>query len=213
MITAVKSQSQFINSITHFPANPTSADTVYFYADVDFPTGNCDEHTQFSGVLGQDVYAGAVHCVGMLTFICNHIDTFKIDPLPAGNYNFTFSVSHGALPSPCNPTSSGATDSVGFIVTSAASVPFITNGNHNLLIFPNPAGNTIKLQMSNEIANSKNKSLVIYSVDGKEIANRKLENRNPDKEINISQLTGGMYFCKLISENSVTDSVKLIVIK
>src|SRR6185436_13034128 len=107
-------QAQWINSITRFPANPTSADTIYFYADLSFPSGNCDEHNQFSGVNGQDVYAAAVHCIGSLTFICSYTDTFKIDPLPAGNYNFTFTVLYGSLPSPCNPTGNGATDSSTF---------------------------------------------------------------------------------------------------
>jgi hypothetical protein len=81
------------------------------------------------------------------------------------------------------------------------------------LIFPNPAGNTIKLQMADAIAHAKNKSFVIYSAEGKEIGSRKLEVGDKNSEVNISDLSNGIYFCKVITENSAGNEIKLIVIK
>ncbi|HKR04299.1 MAG TPA: T9SS type A sorting domain-containing protein [Bacteroidia bacterium] len=213
LITSAGVNAQWINSITHVPLNPTSTDTIYFYTDLSFPSGNCNEHTQFSGVLGQNVYAGAVHCLGMLTFICSYTDTFKIDPLPAGVYNFTFQVLYGGLPSPCTPTSAGVTDSIPFTVSSASAVPSVSSGTQDFMMLPNPAGNTIKLNMTDKIAAAKNKSLVIYSVEGKEIRNWGLENNKLENEIDISYLNNGIYLCNVVTENYASEMVKLIVIK
>jgi hypothetical protein len=213
LFTSVAAHAQWINSITLIPANPTPADTLHFYADLSFPSGNCDEHSDITIYSLPYIGVFSLHCLGMLTFICSHTDTFKFDPLPVGNYTFVFHVDIGELPSPCIANGPGATDSISFSVSSASSIPLITNGNHDLLIFPNPAGNTIKLQMSNEILKTINKSLSIYSMEGKEIGNWKLEVSKQENEINISELPGGIYFCKIAAENTVSDNVKLIVIK
>jgi type IX secretion system substrate protein len=214
LVSVASSRSQWINSITHVPANPASADTIYFYADLSFPSGTCNEHTQLSGVAAPYVYAGALHCLGMLTFICNYTDTFKIDPLPAGNYTFVFHLDAGGLPSPCTPgIVTGPTDSVQFTVSPVTLVSQVKSGKQDVMIFPNPAGNTIKLQMSNDFSNKKNKSLVIYSVEGLEIGSRKLEAGDQDSEVNISDLSNGIYFCRVITENSASNEIKLIIIK
>ncbi|MEO8148026.1 MAG: hypothetical protein ABI723_10335 [Bacteroidia bacterium] len=84
--------AQWINSLTISPSNPKTTDTIYVYADCSFSSGSCDEHSQFFNVSGNNIYSGATHCIGGFTFICGATDSFSINPLPAGNYNFIFNV-------------------------------------------------------------------------------------------------------------------------
>lgn len=81
--------AQFINSISTSPQQPTTSDTIYIYPTVSFGYRWVVKITQFISINGNNITASATHCLGMLTVICTTTDTFKIDPLPAGNYTFT----------------------------------------------------------------------------------------------------------------------------
>jgi hypothetical protein len=116
--------AQWINGITYAPPNPTANDSIVFYVSLSFPSGSCDEHTQFHTVNGPIVDAYALHCLGMLTVICPYTDTFAIGQLPAGAYWFRFHVDIGGLPFPCTPgINPGPTDSVPFVVSPVTALP------------------------------------------------------------------------------------------
>ena len=91
-----------ITSLSFSPQNPTTLDTLYFYADLSFPSSNCESLNQSHSWSGNQVVASSLHCLGMLTAICYDTDTFKLDPIPAGTYTFELALSAGYLPS-CTP--------------------------------------------------------------------------------------------------------------
>ncbi len=132
------SQAQWIQSLTVFPPSPTINDTIMVLADCGFPSGNCDNHTQYHFVNGNTINGGALHCLGMLSIICNHTDTFLINPLPAGNYTFHFQLDAGYGIAPCTPgIIAGPTSDVNFTVSSATGISEYIPTDE-VMLYPNP---------------------------------------------------------------------------
>ncbi|MCY7363574.1 MAG: T9SS type A sorting domain-containing protein [Ignavibacteria bacterium] len=191
--------AQWINSLTISPANPTTNDSIFIYADCSFPSGSCDEHSQTLYISAGYIYGQATHCLGMLTFICSTTDTFKIIPLPAGTYSFLFNANAGTLPSPCTPgINPGPTDSLTFIVTDATGLPDIDGKNFQFNLFPNPAKDKLKLKCKDESLLNKNTSLIIYSLTGQQLSKYDIT----DKEIliDVSTFPTGTYLLRIAGE-------------
>jgi hypothetical protein len=75
------------------------------------------------------------------------------------------------------------------------------NSLSELVISPNPASNVIRVS-NNKVPIATYK---IYSLDGKMQASQQFENT-----IDISQLTSGLHFITLISEEGITQTEKFI---
>lgn len=174
--------------------SPTTNDTVTFYVALSFPSGTCDQHYQGLNINVNKIEAFALHCLGMLTYICNHTDTFKVNPLPAGSYSFHFQLDAGMLPSPCTPgIIPGPSDSITFVVSpltginDAAEEWINVNWNGNELIIEN---------------NFEEKcQLVILDVSGKLIRS---EIVNPGNfRLNVAALSKGRYQYSVTSKNKI----------
>ena len=205
-VTILSSPAQWINSITMSPAVPTELDTIYFYANVDFPSGGCNDKMMSSGVSLPYLYGGALHCLGPLAFICNDIDTFKFDPLPPGSYTFIYQVDAGGGPSPCTPgIVPGPSDSVGFTVFPVVNINE-TGLDNSFQLFPNPATDfTILILKNNSTENQKLKILGLNGRLVKELAVRK------NMKIDTSDLENGIYLIQLFENNSLLGNSKLII--
>lgn len=118
--------AQSINSLTVYPTQPGVNDSVYLIANCNFPAGSCDQHTQGASISGNVISAWAIHCIGMLSVICNATDTINLGVLPAGNYTANFQLDHGMMPSPCTagivPGPSATTGFTVSLVTNATNV-------------------------------------------------------------------------------------------
>lgn len=181
--------AQWINSITIHPASPSSLDTLTLLAECSFPSAGCSDHTKYFSIVGNDIYANAIHCLGPMTVICNFTDTFKIDPLPAGNFTFHLQVDGGFGPSPCTPgIVPGPIDSVSFVVSPFTDIQeFI--GQDEVYAFPNPVKD--RFQIVGLSDSEFPVQLEIFSISGKSIKN--LVNENVNYDFNISELPGGIY--------------------
>lgn len=198
LLSAKIAHAQWINSLTVVPATPNTLDTIYVYADLSFSSGTCDQHTQFLSASPPNIYASALHCNGMLTFICSHTDTFKIDPLPAGMYNFIFHVDAGALPSPCTPgIIAGPTDSISFTVNSVITIPDYSTTKNDFLIYPNPASEFVFI--SSEYKEIEHVEVIITDVLGKTcIRIPTCESKyKPQAKLDISDFSQGIYFIQV----------------
>jgi PKD repeat protein len=119
ILSTLPLRAQFINSLQVLPANPTTEDTLLFLANCTFSSMGCATYTQSINVLGNDIYAQAMHCLGMATAMCDYTDTFKVDPLAAGTYRFIYQVDVGFGGPPCTPgIAPGPTDTLAFVVDS-----------------------------------------------------------------------------------------------
>ena len=90
-IFSFNTRAQMSGSITNiscYPANPTTNDTIYLYVDYYFNASPCDMFTSSHSVTGNTIFASSLHCLGMLTAMCNTTDTFMILPLSVGTYIF-----------------------------------------------------------------------------------------------------------------------------
>jgi len=95
--------AQSITNITQWPTNPSSNDTIYFYADLQFPSSDCQLDFASHTIVGNTIIANTQHCLGMLFAMCNATDTFMLLPLPAGSYTFDLTLTSGSGGPPCTP--------------------------------------------------------------------------------------------------------------
>ena len=196
---AIKAQSSIV-SLTVFPANPTTTDTIYIYAELVFPNSNCVLDFKASSVNGNNIMAATQHCMGMLPAICSATDTFEIDPLPAGNYNFILTLSSGYGGPPCSPgIVPDDFDTISFIVTGPVG-DRETGNNSDLVLFPNPAIKIIDLQLQ-----KGDQQISIYNLTGKIVYEEKLHviKNNTQKAIDISHLPKALYIIKITGEQDV----------
>jgi hypothetical protein len=165
LFVTIPAQAQWINSLTVLPSNLTPTDTITVLANCSFPAGGCSDHTKTLSIAGNSINASALHCLGVLTVICNYTDTFKIPPQPIGNYTFYFQLDAGQGPSPCTPgIVAGPSDSVSFVVSPATGLQ-IENALSNAVVVPNPSNDFILLIGIDEAHYPL--SYELFSVDGK----------------------------------------------
>lgn len=132
-----------ITGFTVDPVNPSNTDTIYVYADLSFTSGGCAVDNQSFSVNGFTIQANAHHCIGGLTYICNTVDTFKINPLPDGTYNFNLSLTSGAAPGPCTPGIVPDDDST--VTFSVGGSGFEDEAAAPISIYPNPVQSELHL--------------------------------------------------------------------
>jgi hypothetical protein len=210
LLSCSEARSQWINSISISPQFPSSIDTIYIYADCSFPSGSCDQHIQGVVPNGNTLQAFATHCIGMLTFICNYTDTFKLDPLSPGNYLFDFQVNSGSLPSPCNPgIAPGPKDSLRFTVTSANFVHTLTAGAYS--IYPNPSNGKFYLKRKPGLNPIGEESYFVYDPFGKVACQGVLHSQM--QELDISNLNDGVYLLQINQgQQTSLQTLKLVLI-
>ena len=193
-------KSQSILNISYSPLNPGPMDTIYFYADLEFPSGACPLSNSSSSTVGNTVFANSLHCVGMLQVICNTTDTFMVEPLPVGNYTFDMTISSGAGPVPCSPGIVPNDNRITNFVVASLNVNE-SQTNLNIEIAPNPSTGIYKLSNVNQ------KQLIIYDILGNQML--KHTPLVKDYQLDLSAYPEGMFLLKIIA-NNVTETHRLI---
>jgi hypothetical protein len=187
-------QAQTILNIYSVPANPTTADSVTIFADCQFNSGTCNQHTQGHGFMtATDIGAWALHCLGALTVICTHTDTFPLGILPAGNYNFTFTLDEGFGGPPCTPgIVPGPNDTYSFTVSLPTSME--EQDENAFTMYPNPANSELRIQN----AELRIKGIDIYSAFGKKLSSQQPTASSQEQVvIDVSAFPTGIYFVQL----------------
>mgnify|MGYP003601147020 FL=1 len=114
-------------------------------------------------------------------------------PLVAGNNVFTlqFFCSTGVQ---CNPTLQVVVVGIGPLSVNES------NSANNFKIFPNPATDTFTIETENDI-----KSVEIYSIQGQKVLT------SNSKNIDVSNLSKGMYMVRIEDSNNAIATQKLVV--
>lgn len=88
----------------------------------------------------------------------------------------------------------------------------IIEGSENNIvnIFPNPA--TDKAYLSGNLSSFKKSGLLITNTQGQNIRSFELDNRNFEHQFSVQDLPDGIYFYKIVSDNVIHSSGKLVVI-
>lgn len=199
--------AQTILNITKMPASPTTNDTITFIADCRFSSGNCDPYIMNLSYGGNNVYASALHCLGVLSFICSYADTFKIPPLAAGSYNFIFHLEAGYGFS-CTPgIVAGPTDTLPFVVSSTTGVIENVVQSPYFLLTPNPSDGTINIQIAGLFDNDISTELEFFNLSGEKVASCLITQRENRIKTN---LCSGVYLCRF--KNNPSSVQKLVII-
>ena len=117
-----------ITNISCYPANPTTHDTIYLYVDCSFGSSSCDMLTSSHSVTGNTIFASSLHCLGMLTAMCNTTDTFIILPLSVGTYIFNMTLSSGFGGPPCTAGIVADDNQLFSFSVSSAQTPCVLTG-------------------------------------------------------------------------------------
>jgi hypothetical protein len=188
-------QAQYINNISIYPANPTSNDSILLIGSCYFQSGTCNQKTLNYSIINETIDCDALHCIGMLTYICYDEDTFSIGKLPAGNYTYRYFVNAGFGFNPCTPgIVPGPMDSLNFTVTTASG---ISNPSYQeFIIGPNPCADFLEIKYySNE-----EKQISIIDMTGKVCLEEVKVGNNI--QINTDAIASGLYILKSQSKTT-----------
>jgi hypothetical protein len=204
LLFSLSMQSQTIMQLYTVPANPTTNDQVMVVAAMMFPSASCDEKfLAVTNMGGNRFDAGAMHCVGMLSVVCNDNDTFLLGQLTAGTYRFFLQEDMGMLPAPCSPgIVPGPVDSIDFTVTLATGLDEI--GDNGINLFPNPV---VSLVTVSDIVPERDLVLKLFSLKGQEVYSGDV--RNGDV-IDLTYLTEGIYITEVWSQSELIFRKKLM---
>jgi hypothetical protein len=180
------------------PQNPTTADMIYLVADVSFTSGPCNQKTTNFSQNGNTFYAFALHCIGPLSVICNETDSFPAGVLPAGNYQFTFSVDAGFGGPPCNPgIVPGPSNTISFTVTAVTGIQ--ETRDHNILF--TLSDNILFIKPPSDL-NADKSQVYIYSTSGQQVI---ISDVTGENSLDLSGLAPGIYTALYISGSERSD--------
>lgn len=208
-ITTTSFSQGTILGITTDPVNPIETDTIWVYADVQFGTGDCLPDQLNSSVVGNTIFCGGHHCLGLLTVICTYTDTFMVLPQAPGTYTVDFTLTSGQGGPPCTPgIIPDDTMTFSFVVDSLPD----TSGNsiNELLakrftVFPNPSNGQFMVQTSdNDLINARYE---IYGLEGSLIG------RYTITELNAVHLSSGTYMIQAITQEGIRSTGKRIIVQ
>lgn len=202
------SQGQ-IMSITVDPANPTTNDLVTVYVDLMFNSGGCAMDNQGNSTTGNTTTAYAMHCVGMLTVMCDVTDTFDLGYLQAGNHTFNFTLSSGSGGAGCSPgIVPDDTDNLSFTVTQALGIEDPSN-NSKVSFYPNPMNTSATIKI-NGYVESEFLHLEILDATGRIVMSK--ENISSDEILIVNKnLESGIYFYRLLENGNLIAIDKFVV--
>ncbi|MEY3342571.1 MAG: hypothetical protein RL090_255 [Bacteroidota bacterium] len=148
---------QFLQGVSITPQNPDSNDSIRVIATGFLPSSGCNDKTITISQQGSQINIDALHCMGLLTTICNVSDTVFLPPFPAGTYTLNFTLAGGLLPAPCVASGQSASNTISFNVSSAGQP-----ANDNALDFDGVDDFVSVPNASNLIAGSGNISMSMW---------------------------------------------------
>lgn len=208
-LTAVLAASglyaQQIDSLVISPANPTSATPVTIYPYLTFSYGTCDYGGSVGSVNGSQVDISSYHCMGMLSVICNDIDTVSLGLLAPGTYIARCILSGGYGIPNCSPAFLPFdTLQVSFTVTLPTDVPDRDFGRFT--VSPNPAsGGNITIERPSA---GEQDVMVLYTADGRLLQRTMLTRQKESISLSVAP---GLYFVSIERNGTTAAMQKLIV--
>ncbi len=191
------------------PPAPTTTDIVKVYVDIMFTSMSCAVDNQGHSTAGSNTSAYGHHCIGMLSAICNAVDTFNLGMLPAGSHVFDMTLTSGSGGPPCTPgIVPDDQRNTTFTVTLATGIS-THNLSQNITIFPNPISTTGTIQI-NETLKVKNAEMKIVDVMGRVVKTISSIQSN-EFTFDRDKLSDGIYFYQLVQDSTIISNGKLVI--
>ena len=195
---------QGITNISISPLNPSESDTIILSVYQTFTSSGCPLHSKAISMNNNKITSSSLHCIGMLSALCDEVDTFHLTPLSPGLYSYIHSMNSGFGMPNCTPgVAPDDVDSISFEVISISSYKESLN-NSLKSIYPNPSKGSFNLVWNN----LGPVELFIYDLNGKLIHTQHI--KFGENNINII-FSSGIYFAKLFGKNEFSSSEKIIV--
>lgn len=190
--------SQVIDSMKMIPQTPTAADTLTFYVYSTFFSGiglNCHGTNEYS-FENNIIASSSLHCIGVSTTVCSDVDTFKINPLPEGEYTFIHNLFKGlGIGIPCE--SFGGVqdiDSLTFSIGATLGFTAFPNIINLPIVFPNPF--TEKCILKFNSPTSECKTLEVFDVSQRFIFQKNITDEK-EVELDFTHYPAGIYYLKV----------------
>jgi len=197
--------AQSIDSIKILPANPTTNNTIKVVAYTTFANTPCYLASSSINIIDSTitVYASHQNDSSMWPAFCNSIDTLTIGQLSAGTYELHYHLADTAPPTTYD------IDTIIFTVQQSNGLQLTDNSEQKIKVYPNPFSTTTTIFIDNELLTSS-LEIRMYDIFGREI---KRMTKIKSKEITITRnnLTGGLYFIRVIREDKIIDNRKIII--
>lgn len=201
LLSASHLHAQTITGFTVIPSNPTINDTVTIYIQCDFTSSGCEGSAIMNGITGNQIDAGAIHCVGNLGALCTDIDTLIIPPLPAGSYTLTYTLVTGITVG-CIPNIVPIdVDGTSFTVTTVTSSDDLVK--QRIVVSPNPSDG--KISINKPVRGTA--FVKLYSMEGKPLETIRLTESSTNIDL---ALPAGIYLAKIEESNNITVSTIII---
>ena len=199
-----------IQGFTVSPASPTTADYVKVYVDLMFSSGGCAVTNQGAYTKGNYSDGWALHCLGMLAFICTSTDTFNLGYLQAGNHSFRFTLNTGFGGPNCTAgIVPDDIDSTHFLVSLATGINDIEFISENVVVYPNPSAQVVNVKI-NPALKINNAELKIMDYTGKAVKIISGINSN-DIIFERNELANGIYFYQLTGSDKMKVNGKFVL--
>lgn len=205
---------QVVDSVSFYPVNPTTNDTISILCYVQYPNIGCPVQEKSFSLVNDSIILRAFHCGGWQTMICYTVDTFLIPPsnLSPGTYKIYYMPGF-VTEFPCQfPTDSNgnpppypfAIYTKEIIISPSVSLQeFLYNLNDKIKIIPNPFNNSFTIiQPTEETA-----VLNTYNTFGQSIHQQIIISKKTT--INFSSHPSGVYFLK-ININGTEQILKIV---
>lgn len=199
----IDSIAQDIDSLKIIPSNPTTNNTIKVISYTTFTYGDCILGSSSVDIVDTNITVYTSYNTGLYPAICNSIDTLIIGILNAGIYELYCHLSDTAPPTTYD------IDTIIFTVQQTGGLHPAGYTDQKINIYPNPFKTTATIFIDSGLLTSP-LEIRIYDIFGREI--RRIS-RIRKKEIQITKdnLTGGLYFIKVIRDDKIIDSRKIII--
>ncbi len=195
---------QGITNISISPQNPTETDTIVLSVYQTYTSSGCPLHSKNISINNTQISSSSLHCIGMLTALCDEVDTFHLSPLSPGLYSYIHTMNSGFGMPDCTPgVAPNDIDSITFQVTSVSSLKESLN-NNVVAIHPNPSKGSFNIVCNNIIP----AKLFIYDLNGKLIHQQELE--FGENNINVI-FSSGIYLGKIFGKDEFRLTKKIII--
>lgn len=176
--------AQNISNLKISPLNPSNSNTIFAIATEQFPYSGCQRTSWISNANTNTVMVFSTHQMGMLTAICNFVDTVPIGQLTPGSYVLIFYLlndQNGQI---------WDSDTLSFVVSGTTGVKEKSEAKTEVLVYPNPSSDG-KYYLEVDLTLKQNRP-VVYNLLGEKLSAKQIfENAS---SLDLSDQPDGLYF-------------------
>ena len=183
---------QGITNISISPPYPTENDSIIISVFQTYNSSGCPLYSKDISISNNEIVSSSLHCMGMLSALCDEVDTFHLAPLNPGIYSYVHTMTSGFGMPDCTPgVVPDDVDSISFEVISLSGDNLVHNSKE-ISIYPNPSSDIVNIDIDGY---SGNFQIELYDFKAKLLLT------STNNKISIKDYPKGLYFMKITYGN------------